>query len=127
MYFNVKDNDKVAGNAQNQQKKDYLHLFTEEIKNQYLEKQGAVKRIYAVMLFNSEFELGISANPNKWVNTRNIITVDGAQALDLYANIPNPASQLIDAESIEELNEKMVEMNNNFQNQDWLNELYEYL
>lgn len=86
------------------------------------------KKIFAVMLFNTEIELGISNTPNKWVNTKNYKFNDGTSALDFYANTPNPASQLIDATSEEELESKMNDMIHNFQNENWLEEnLYPYL
>ena len=80
------------------------------------------------MFFNTELELGISQEPNKWVNTGLLVYDSGLQALEAYANIPNPASQLIDAPTIEELNTKCIDMLHNFQNKQWLeNNLYPYI
>lgn len=85
-------------------------------------------KYYALMLFETELERGISSNPNKWVNTGNAVFTNGTQALNAYANTPNPASQLIDATSPEELATEMLKMADNFQNEKWLNEsLYPYL
>lgn len=42
--------------------------------------------------------------------------------LNCYANTMCPASQLIEADSEAELNDKVEEMKRNFINQDWLNE-----
>ena len=83
---------------------------------------------FAVMLFENEFNLGISNNPNKWVHLRTLKFKDGFLALEAYANIPNPASQLIRACSEEELEQEIQQMKDNYQNQSWLEEnLYPYL
>ena len=86
-------------------------------------------KVYAVMLFDTEMNLGIpGAKPNTWINYHNRYFTSGAQALDYYANTPCPASQLLDAKTKEELEDKMDQMIENFQNKDWLEkELYPYL
>ena len=82
-------------------------------------------KYFALMLFKTELELGLSQEPNKWVNVANHVFTNGTEALNAYANIPNPASQLIDATSPEELADKMLQMIDNFSNQNWLqNVLY---
>jgi len=118
MYYN---------NINKPEENKYLRLFTDEFKQEYLKKPGKCKKIFAVMFFNTEFELGISANPYAWINTGNIVTLNGFEALEIYANTPNPASQILDAESIEELTDKMLEMNKNFKDEKWLEKLYETL
>lgn len=83
---------------------------------------------YAVMLFETEFRLGISSHPGKWVNTNNYFFDNGAEALNTYSNIPNPASQLIKGDSDDDLYQQMEEMKANYRNEDWLNEnLYPYM
>lgn len=83
---------------------------------------------YAVMCFDTEINLGVSSHPNKWVNTRNYYYNNGAEAVIAYANIPCPASQLIQAVDDYELKCKMGEMMNNFRDEDWLEEhLYPFL
>lgn len=85
-------------------------------------------KIFALMLFFTEVELGRSNIPNKWVNTANHILYNGIEALNAYANTKCPASQLVDARTPEELADKMEETINNFQDQKWLEtELYPYL
>ena len=85
-------------------------------------------KYYGLMLFKTEIELRISNTPNKWVNVANSIFTNGTQALNAYANTPNPASQLVDGNSPEELADKMVEMIDNYNNPAWLEtELYPYL
>lgn len=90
---------------------------------------NAPKRKYwALMLFNTEIELGISNTPNKWVNTRNFFFTDGTAALNAYADTQNPASQLIDAETEEELICNMEDMLVNYSDEQWLeNNLYPYM
>lgn len=80
------------------------------------------------MLFYTEMELGISNKPNVWLNYGNLYYDNGLEALETYANTKCPASQLIDAESKEELFVKMNDMLHNFQDNKWLEEnLYPYL
>ena len=95
----------------------------EQVNNFFTEEQENNKhKLWALMLFNTELELGISAQPNKWVNTKNIFFNKGIDALDAYANIPNPASQLIDAKSKEQLIKRMEKMLVNFSDEKWLQE-----
>lgn len=96
-------------------KKQVDNFFTEKEENKE-------HKLWALMLFNTELELGISACPNKWVNTKNIFFNKGIDALDAYSNIPNPASQLIDATSKEKLIKEMEKMLVNFSDEKWLQE-----
>ena len=85
-------------------------------------------KYYALMLFETEIERGVSTNPNKWVNTGNAIFTNGARALNAYANTPCPASQLIDGKNPEELAENMLDMISNYESPEWLDEnLYPYI
>lgn len=80
------------------------------------------------MLFETEMNLGVSNNPNKWVNIKNLYFNDSLSALEAYANIPNPASQLVEAKDTYELQCKMGEMMINYRDDSWLNEnLYPYI
>ena len=80
------------------------------------------------MLFENEFNLGISSNPNKWVHLKTIRYKNGFDALEAYANTRCPASQLIRAVNEEELLKEEAQMKANYQNQEWLEkELYPYL
>lgn len=54
-------------------------------------------------------------------------TTDVLLAFTLYSETPCPASQLITADSEEELNTKIEEMKQNFKNPEWINNLKEYL
>ena len=92
------------------------------------ENKKPEKKYWALMLFCTEMEAGISTKPNKWVNSLNLFFTNGLEALEAYANIPNPASQLIDGESPEELAQEMEDMLHNFDDEKWLEEnLYPYL
>ena len=85
-------------------------------------------KCWALMLFNTELELGISNTPNKWINTGNKFYTDGTSALNAYANTPNPASQIVDGKTPEELARNMEEMLVNYSDEKWLEEnLYPYL
>ena len=82
-------------------------------------------KFFVVMLFYQASKLGIPrevADPNQWINTKNIQFNDSFSALECYANTPCPASQLIEASSMRELINKMSEMISNFGNADWLRE-----
>ena len=92
------------------------------------ENKQSEKKYWALMLFCTELESGISTKPNKWVNVMNLFFTNGLEALEAYANIPNPASQLVDGESPEELAQEMEDMLHNFDDEKWLEEnLYPYL
>lgn len=82
---------------------------------------GQNKR-YALMLFETEVNLGISNTPNKWVNYANRFFTNGLQALEAYSNIPCPASQLVDGRTPEELEKAMTEMLVHFSDDKWLEE-----
>ena len=77
---------------------------------------------FAVMLFDTEINLGVSATPNKWVNYKNVYFNNGVEALDYYSNTPCPASQLIDGVDDYELQCKMGEMMLNYMDDKWIEE-----
>ena len=54
-------------------------------------------------------------------------TTDYNLAMNLYAETPCPASQLVEADSWEELDEKIEEVKKNFNNPEWVNDLEKYL
>lgn len=56
-----------------------------------------------------------------------IVTTNHSIALTLYAEVPCPASQLIEADSVEDLEDKMIEMKENFKNPEWVAKLEECL
>lgn len=84
-------------------------------------------KYFALMLFYQGHEIGLP-NGNTWVNVNNILYEDHRAALDAYANTPCPASQLIEADTKEELQAKIKQMRINYHDQKWLEEnLYPYL
>ena len=102
--------------------------LNQEINTAFESKPTGGNRVYALMLFYTELELGISQKPNIWLNVGNQYYESGAQALEAYANTSCPASQLIDAKDKDELLVKMNDMLNNFKDPKWLEEnLYPYL
>lgn len=97
----------------------------QQVEKNFAGSDNGKNKLWALMLFNTELELGISNTPNKWVNTHNLFFKNGISALEAYANTPNPASQLIDAKTPKELVNKMEEMLQHFKDTKWLeNELY---
>ena len=80
------------------------------------------KKRWALMLFFTEMELGISNKPNKWVNARNIFYDNGFAALEAYSNTKCPASQLVDGNTPEELEKAMENMIENYKDDKWLEE-----
>jgi hypothetical protein len=84
-------------------------------------KDNCVKRIYAVMEFNTELELGISCKPYEWVNSNTFVTLDGAEALHKYIHSTIPMVEIIDANSFDELNKKMIKMANNYKRPAYVN------
>ena len=83
---------------------------------------------YLLMLFETEIELGVSNQPNRWECTGVKYFTNGMAALDAYANIPNPASQLIDAQTEEGLIQGALETVRGMKDKAWLDEnLYPYL
>lgn len=99
----------------------YKHLFTKDLKDVFEKKEGSEKRVYAVMEFNTEFELGLSNKPYEWVNSSSIVTLNGKEALALYVTTENPMVEILDAHSFDELNKKMIQMTNNFKNPEFVN------
>ena len=86
------------------------------------------KPCHVLMLFDTEINLGISNKPEEWVNFKNIYFDNGTEALNAYANIPCPASQLITADDEYELKALMGQMILNYKDKNWLNNsLYPYL
>jgi len=106
---------------------DALNAFKENFLVQTI-NQFKSNKYHAVMLYYTEGELGISNNYGKWINTRNVYFTDGAAALNYYSNTKCPASQLVSADSIEELLQEINTMIENFNNKQWLDKnLYPYL
>ena len=92
------------------------------------EEYSRIPNYHAVLLFNTEFELGISNSPEKWVCTRIERFDNGVKALHYYANTPNPASQLVSGETKEELEVEIKQMQENSKNKEWIdNCLYPYM
>lgn len=107
--------------------KESLEGLKRETELAFANRDGGKKR-WALMLFFTEMEMGISNKPNKWVNVRNIFYDSGFQAIEAYSNTKCPASQLVDGETPEELENAMLEMIEHYKDEKWLEEnLYPYL
>lgn len=104
--------------------------MTEEVKQlaeAIIPEEFKKAKFFAVMIFYQGYEIGLP-NGNAWVNVNNLVFQDHSAALNAYANIPCPASQLVEADTRAELLEKIKEMQKNYHNEKWLNEnLYPYL
>lgn len=87
-------------------------------------------KYYTVMLFYRASEIGIPLEGQEdfWVNTYNRHFDKASQALDYYANIPCPASQLLSSDSLEDLDQQVKQMKKNYHDPSWLEvNLYPYL
>lgn len=106
-------------------------------KKKFSVNAGAVETgLHCVMLFYQGWEMNAfhegteerHYDDNKWYNPRNVYFNKHSEALTYYAETPCPASQLISGETREELEKKVKEMQENFQNKEWLDKnLYPYL
>ena len=101
--------------------------------NKQIERRGEyqTKKVFCVMQFFRESEIGagyIDDSTDQYINTYNAYFHSGSLALDYYANTPCPASQLIDAETIEDLVKQRNEMLINMNTPEYLEEhVYPYL
>ena len=105
--------------------------MTEKEINNYIDRnfdENHNGKHFLLMLFETEIDLGISNNPNRWECIRTRYFTNGMLALEAYANTPNPASQLIDAKTKEGLKLSALETIQDMKDEKWLNEnLYPYL
>ena len=105
--------------------------MTEKKINDYIDDNFDEKhngKHFLLMLFETEINLGISNDPNKWECTCVRYFNNGTMALEAYANTPNPASQLIDAKTKEGLKLSALETIQDKKKKKWLDEnLYPYL
>lgn len=86
------------------------------------------QKYYAVVLYETEKNMHVSDNDRKFICIGTTILKDGAAALNIYANTPNPASQLIEGETYDDLVKNIEQMNKNYQDEEWLNKfLFPYL
>lgn len=91
-------------------------------------KSEKARKVWALMLFFTELEMGISNSPNRWVNTGIIYYDKGIDALNAYSNTRCPASQLVDGETPDELEREILDTIEHFKDEKWLEEnLYPYM
>ncbi len=104
--------------------------MTEEVKQlaeAIIPEEFKKAKFFAVMIFYQGSEIGLP-NEDAWVNVNNLVFQDHSAALNAYANIPCPASQLVEADTRAGLLEKIKEMQRNYHDKDWLDKnLYPYL
>lgn len=85
--------------------------------------------IYAVLLFFHWSEV-MDEQPEGIIHvmSKPRIFTNQLTALNYYANTPCPASTMIEAETIDELNKLIDQTNKNYQDSDWLEaNLYPFL
>lgn len=58
---------------------------------------------------------------------REILFDDAFEALNAYANIHNPESQLVTGHNFDELIKNLVKLHNNMDDKEWVKELGKYL
>ena len=92
----------------------------EKLANALVPEEYRDNKFFSVMFFERE--------GTDWICLGKRRFNDGMDALNFYSNIPCPASQLIDAKTIEELETKEEQMITNFANEEWLKEcLYPFM
>lgn len=81
---------------------------------------------YAVMVFDTEINLGVSCNPNRWVNIENHYTNDGVIAITKMwrAIDTGRRAELVTAGDDYELHCKMGEMSEKYRDEQWLADSY---
>lgn len=85
-------------------------------------------KLFALMLFYAPEELGVEDCNESFCDPIIRTYSDKVDAMMAYANTQCPASQLIEANSQEELEVLIEQMKNNYKDEDWLEtNLYPYL
>lgn len=62
-------------------------------------------------------------DPPKFDVIREILCDEAWRAMELYANIPNPPSQVVTAKTYEQLCERLEELHANMTKKEWLEDL----
>ena len=82
-----------------------------------------MKNKHALLFFDTELNLGKSFNPNKWVNYLTKYYEDGKQALRELLDCNSITTQLISADTDEELEKERKKMIRKFKSEKWLDKL----
>ena len=109
-----------------------IEAFKKYFNDQTSRDEYQTKKVFCVMQFFRESEIRASITDeypdDQYINTYNAYFHSGPLALNYYANTPCPASQLIDAETIEDLVKQRNEMLINMNTPEYLEEhVYPYL
>lgn len=89
-----------------------------------------MNKFYAVAFFYSAQEIGIDADviTEPFIYRNTAVFNNKTDQLNCYANTMCPASQLLEANTEEELKEKIRKLRDNFRNNEWLEKnIYPYL
>lgn len=76
--------------------------------------------MYAQVYF---YFIDLDSNPPSLVSAGNTEVLTYEQALEVYAETPNPASQMIKADTLEELDIERENLNKRIKSTDWVNHL----
>ena len=84
--------------------------------------------LYAVAMFYSAQEIGIEPSEEPFIYHRTVVFKNRTEQIQYYANTMCPASQMLEADTEEELKEKIQQLRNNFKGNAWLEKnIYPYL
>lgn len=89
-----------------------------------------MNKFYAVAFFYSAQEIGIDADviTEPFIYRNTAVFNNKTDQLNCYANTMCPASQLLEANTENELKEKIRKLRDNFRNNEWLEKnIYPYL
>ena len=87
-----------------------------------------MNKFYAVALFYSVQEIGIESSKEPFIYHRTVVFKNRTEQIQYYANTMCPASQMLEADTEEELKEKIQQLCNNFKDNAWLEKnIYPYL
>lgn len=82
-----------------------------------------MKNKHAILFFDTELNLGRSFNPNKWVNYLTKYYEDGKQALRDFLDVNSITTQLISADTDEELEKERKKVVRKFKSDKWIDKL----
>lgn len=84
--------------------------------------------LYAVAFFYSAQEIGIESNNEPFIYRGTAVFDNKTEQIERYANTMCPASQTLEADTEEELKEKIQQLCNNFKDTAWLEKnIYPYI
>lgn len=106
-----------------------LEAYKKEVDANFTDEQKQKnQRVYAIMFFDTEINLNLSSQPNKWANYKNQFFDKGEDAFYNYAIDLNLANMIVEADNVDKLPYAMLDAYNDINDPAWQNEyLYPYL